>query len=226
MADFDWNSRNKITKNRMKLLEERIEKLSGEEKALALELKNEQAGGSEILLKIAGEYYANPDKKPSEWFQPKNASGSFLRLEKPSALAVSRQKFLDAFVPKKFQPSCLAIMDKRNQFPFTQGWMRRTVRTSSYGPHIFSIFSLLMTYEKLFYCGERLEDYILRRLDEETLDYVRHDYYFNMGFNYLYAAEIDQGNHAVIEALRELLLSENNTAYLDREMILGIIRSR
>ncbi|MCI9283060.1 MAG: DUF4132 domain-containing protein [Lachnospiraceae bacterium] len=225
MADFDWNSRNKITKSRMKLLEERIEKLSGEEKALALELKNEQAGGSEILLKIAGEYYANPDKKPSEWFQPKNASGSFLRLEKPSALAVSRQKFLDAFVPKKFQPSCLAIMDKRNQFPFTQGWMRRTVRTSSYGPHIFSIFSLLMTYEKLFYCGERLEDYILRRLDEETLDYVRHDYYFNMGFNYLYAAEIDQGNHAVIEALRELLLSENNTAYLDREMILGIIRA-
>ena len=47
----------------------------------------------------------------------------------------------------------------------------------------------------------------------------------NMGFIYLYAAEIDQGNHAVIEALRELLLSENNTAYLDREMILGIIRA-
>ena len=41
----------------------------------------------------------------------------------------------------------------------------------------------------------------------------------------LYAAEIDRGNRAVIGALNDLIYSENNTAYLDREMILGILRS-
>ena len=62
-------------------------------------------------------------------------------------------------------------------------------------------------------------------MDEEKLDYVRNDWHFNPGFSYLYAAEIDRGNQAVIGALRDLILSESNTAYLDREMILGIIRS-
>ncbi len=225
MAGFGWNSRNEIGKKRIKALEERIGKLSGEEKELALQIKNSQMGGSQIILRIAREYEADPKKRPSDWFRPKNASGTLLRLGKPSALAVSRQKLLDAFVPKEFQASYLAIIDKLNQFPFTRGWMRRTVRTASYRPQVFMVFSLLMTYEKLFYCGERLEDVILWRLDEEKLDYIRNDYYFYMGFSYLYAAEIDRGNQAVIGALREVMLSENNTGYLDREMILGIIRS-
>ncbi|NBH71407.1 DUF4132 domain-containing protein [Clostridiaceae bacterium] len=225
MAEFNWNSRNEITKSRMKALEGRIGKLSGEEKELALQMKNGQTAGSEIIGRIAREYEADPKKKPSEWFRPVNASPSLFRIGKPSALAVSRQKFLDAFVPEKFQPSCLAIADKLNRFPFTRGWMRRTVRTASYGPHIFSLFSLLLTYEKLFYCGERLEDVILRRMDGEKLDYIHNNYYFYADFSYLYAAEIDRGNQAVIEALKEVILSENNTAYLDRQMILGIIRS-
>ena len=82
-----------------------------------------------------------------------------------------------------------------------------------------------MTYENLFYLEGRLEDYILKRLDQEKLDYVRNVWNFNMNFSYIYAAEIDRGNQAVIKAFKDLILSENNTAYLDREMILGIIRS-
>lgn len=64
-----------------------------------------------------------------------------------------------------------------------------------------------------------------RRLDEEKLDYIKHEWSFNRNFSLIYAAEIDRGNQAVINAIRDLMLSENNTAYLDREMILGILRS-
>ena len=60
---------------------------------------------------------------------------------------------------------------------------------------------------------------------KEMLDYVKNEWEINRGFSYIYAAEIDRGNQAVIGALKELILSENNTAYLDREMILGILRS-
>lgn len=87
------------------------------------------------------------------------------------------------------------------------------------------VVSLLSVYEKLFYCGDKLEDYIFRRLDEEKLDYIKHEWSFNRNFSLIYAAEIDRGNQAVINAIRDLILSENNTAYLDREMILGILRS-
>lgn len=33
-------------------------------------------------------------------------------------------------------------------------------------------FTLLSTYEKLFYCGTKLEDVILQRLEPEKLDYT------------------------------------------------------
>ena len=67
---------------------------------------------------------------------------------------------------------------------------------------------------------------ILQRLEPEKLDYVRADWVnFRRCFSYLYAAEIDRGNQAVIGAIKELVYSENNTAYLTRKMILGILRS-
>ncbi len=49
MADFDWSSRRRIADSRRQALEQRIGKLSGEEKELALALKNEQMGGNEVF---------------------------------------------------------------------------------------------------------------------------------------------------------------------------------
>ncbi len=208
MAEFDWQSRMKITEQRAKELKNRIRGLSGMEGQLALDLKDNRIAGNEILDKIIREYEYSKDRKPSLWF----TSGR-------------RREFLDGFVPKEFQESYLYVIDKMNRFPFPRGWSRRSIRTAGYGPQIRQVFSLLLTYENLFYLEGRLEDYILKRLDQEKLDYVRNVWNFNMNFSYIYAAEIDRGNQAVIKAFKDLILSENNTAYLDREMILGIIRS-
>ncbi len=208
MADFDWKSRMKITEERKEGLGKRIRGLSGMEKQLALDLMENRMAGNEILNRIVREYEHCRDKKPSQWF----SSGM-------------RRVFLDGFVPKGFQESYLYVIDKMNRFPFPRGWSRRSIRTAGYGPQIRQVFSLLLTYERLFYIGENLEAYILKRLDPEKLDYVRNVWEFNMNFSYVYAAEIDRGNQAVIGAFKELILSENNTAYLDREMILGIVRS-
>lgn len=208
MADFDWKSRMKITEERKEGLGKRIRGLSGMEKQLALDLMENRMAGNEILNRIVREYEHCRDKKPSQWF----SSGM-------------RRAFLDGFVPKGFQESYLYVIDKMNRFPFPRGWSRRSIRTAGYGPQIRQVFSLLLTYERLFYIGENLEAYILKRLDPEKLDYVRNVWEFNMNFSYVYAAEIDRGNQAVIGAFKKLILSENNTAYLDREMILGIVRS-
>jgi len=215
VAEFDYNTRREISKRRKEELEQRIRKLSGHDKELAKEIVENGRNGGEQADEVAKLFYAKKEKKPSQWFEQKGLLPG-VRIHKG---------LLDAFVPKKYQDSYLYIIDKLNQFPFSYGWNRRTVRTLGYGPQIRLVFSLLAAYEKLFYCGDKLEDFIYRRLDAEKLDYIKNDWNFSLNFSLIYAGEIDRGNQAVIDAFKDLILSENNTAYLDREMILGILRS-
>lgn len=214
MEGFDYNTRRVITNRRKEELNQRIQKVSVQDRELALELAGQNGANGEKVGQIVKTFYEEK-KAPSQWFKKKGIlPGS--RIHKG---------LLDAFVPSGYQESFLYIIDKLNQFPFSYGWNRRTVRTAGYGPQGRLVFSLLNTYEKLYYCGDKLEDYIYRRMDAEKRDYVKNEWNFNSNFSLIYAAEIDRGNQAVINALRDLILSENNTAYLDREMILGILRS-
>lgn len=205
MAEFDYNTRAAIDRKRREERERRISKLSHTDQQLARELAGVSGTGSSLINSEAGKFYGDPSLTPSRWFKS--------------------HTLMKAFVPEEYQESFLYIIDKLNQFPFTYGWNRRTVRTAAYGPSVREAFSLLTTYENLGYCGVSLEDYIFNRLDEEKLDYIKHNWRFKQNFSLIYAAEIDQGNKKVIAALKDLILSENNTAYLDREMILGILRS-
>ncbi len=218
MAAYDYNTRMAITRMLEAEQKARIGKsgVSGDDLKLAEEICK-QAWSGEQIRKISSEFYRDPAKKPSQWMKQK--SGLFgKRIHQP---------LMDAFVPKAYQESFLYIIDKLNQFPFTRGWNRRTVRTAGYGGQIEQVFQIMAAYEKLFYTGDKLEDYILGNLSEEKLDYIRNDWRAGFGryFNYLYAAEIDRGNQAVIHALKDLIYSENNTAYLDRNMIWGILCS-
>lgn len=215
MADFDYNSRRAIRNGLESNFEKRISKMAGKDKDLAHEIMGPYNGKGELVNKIIEIFNDHKDLKPSEWF---NGEGEF-------SGAYAHKGLLDAFVPAKLQKSYLYIIDKLNQFPFSYGWQRRTVRTSAYRPQIRCAFNILKSYERLFYCGDDLENYIYRRFDEEKLDYIKNEWSFNTNFSYIYAAEIDLGNKKVINAFKDLILSENNTAYLDREMILGILRS-
>ncbi len=215
MAEYNGTSRLAIRKERESRLQQRIGKLSGPDRELAQAIVKGQRELDGPVRQIGEDFYGDRKKKPSQWFGRKG-----LLPGKPP-----HQALLDTFVPKAYQESYLYIIDKLNQYPFSRGWARRTVRTAGYGPQIRQVFQLLEIYERMFYCGDRMEDVILNRLDPEKVDYIQNEWGFRSNFSYLYAAEIDRGNQKVIGALKELILSENNTAYLDREMILGILRS-
>lgn len=215
MADFDYTSRKVITNRRTEALNERLKKVSVEDKALAKEIAENDTRYGNQITKVQNEFMERKDLKPSRWFDKKG-------LILPRLV---HQGLLDAFVPKERQASYLYIIDKLNQFPYSRGYYRRTMRTAEYWPSVPKMFAILRAYEKLFYIGENLETYILKQKDPEMLDYVKNNWNFDLNFSYLYAAEIDRGNQAVIEALKTVILSENQTAYLDREMILGILRS-
>ncbi|RJW37661.1 DUF4132 domain-containing protein [Clostridiales bacterium TF09-2AC] len=219
MADYDYNTRRKITELRDSKLDARTGKLKGDEKKLAEEIKSlsrgYRNGNNPMVDSAVSEYYAAGDKKPSQWFEKKG-----LILQKRVHGGI-----LDAFVPKDYQDSYLYIIDKLNRFPYSTGYSRRTVRTRGYGPQMRRAIGLLNTYERIFYCGGDISRLMLRQLEPEMLDYIKSESCFMNGFDLVYAAEIDRGNQKVIDTLKELILSDNNTAYLDRQMILGILRS-
>ncbi len=211
MASYDYRAVLAFEEQREKERKERIQRLSGPDKVLAEHI----AEGKQITFRdLYGEDLRKADQKPSLWFCP---DGNICSKGPHQAL-------LDVFVPKDHQHSYLYIIDKLNRFPFTRGSGRRCVRTAGYAVQIPLVFSLLKTYELLVFCGGKLEDYLYRRLDNSMLEYI-HYCGQNQGFSYLYAAEIDQGNDAVFKALKDLMLSENNTACLEWNMILGILQS-
>lgn len=212
MADFDLQTRKAISDRLREQRERRMQKLSAKERELAQEILYGANSGQRID-RIIELFRFRREIKPSQWFTGQGI------------VPGGHKELLDVFVPAEYQESYLYIIDKLNQFPFSGGWQRRTLRTRGYWAQIRTAFSLLNAYEKLFYCGQRLEDFICRRLDEETLDYIGHEWGFTRQFSLIYAAEIDRGNQAVIGAFKDIILSENNTAWLDREMILGILRS-
>ncbi len=153
MKVFDYNTRRVITNRRKEELDRRIQKLSGQDKELAQELIGQSGSRGEMVNQIAKQFYAQSEKKPSQWFNQRGLL-PIVRVHKG---------LLDAFVPEKYQESFLYVIDKLNQFPFSHGWNRRTVRTAGYGPQIHLVFSLLKAYEKLFYFEGRLEDFIYKR---------------------------------------------------------------
>ena len=205
MADFDYNTRAAIDRKRREERERRISRLPVTDQQLARELTGMNGTGGSLINGEVGRFYDDTSLTPSGWFKSHG--------------------LMQAFVPKEYEESFLYIIDKLNQFPFSYGWNRRTVRTARYGPSVREAFSLLTAYENLGYCGVSVEDYMYNRMDEEKLDYIKHNWRFNQDFSLIYAAEIDRGNGMVISALKDLILSESNTAYLNREMILGILRS-
>nr|MDE6924789.1 hypothetical protein [Acetatifactor sp.] len=214
MADYDLQTRKAISDRLREQRDKRMQKLTAGERELAHEILYGANSGRQTD-RIIELFRARREIKPSQWFTGQGAVPG----------GHGHKELLDVFVPAEYQESYLYIIDKLNQFPFSCGWRRRTLRTHGYWAQISTALSLLNAYENLFYCGQRLEDFICRRLDEEMLDYIGHEWGFTRQFSLIYAAEIDRGNQAVIDAFKEIILSESNSAYLDREMILGILRS-
>ena len=114
MADYDGTSRLAIRKELERQLQKRIEKLSGHDRELAQALVKSQAEADRLIGRIAGGFYGDKGKKPSQWFGQKG----MLPMQR------SHKALLDAFVPKGYQDSYLYIIDKLNQFPFSRGWRR------------------------------------------------------------------------------------------------------
>ena len=113
MADFDANTRAAINRKRQEEREKKIGKLDRADQQLARELMGMNPNRAGLITSEVGRFYGDPSLTPSKWFQS--------------------HTLMQAFVPREYEASFLHIIDKFNQFPFSYGWNRRTVRTAQYG---------------------------------------------------------------------------------------------
>ena len=139
-----------------------------------------------------------------------------------------KEKFGEAvelLVPEDFLGDYYAMLDKFNQFQYSETYYRRSFRTSDYYPFIDRMFRLTYSYYLLDVLGctaDSTDAFVLKNY-KEPLDAVRKSMF---GYDaYIIAGRIDAGDSKVIETIREMITSENNAAILTTEVIKGIICS-
>lgn len=142
-------------------------------------------------------------------------------------LTLKYQKILDAYVAKEKQQELLHFLDKYRKFSYSRGYYRRTVRTNkSWNFDSGYLKNLFDNYYRLTFYGKTMEEYYEKvdfRMELENLIgmYSGVNLYAE---GEIIAAELDAGNTKLAQTLEDILMSENNTNIVTREIIEGIVK--
>lgn len=149
---------------------------------------------------------------------------------KPSQILQEKKpEIIKSLVPIEKQEEVLCYIDKINKFSYYRGWRGCIVRTGK--RWCFSerklIERLLPGYFHLTFYGKNLVDYYNNTeyrlaLEEE---FGKENIPRLLACGDMIAAELDMGNTKLAQVLEDILLSNNNTNIVTRDIILGIVRS-
>ena len=126
-------------------------------------------------------------------------------------------------VAEKHQEEFYYALDEMNQFQMTGGLYRRSLRSKSYTPFVDDGIHLLWAYARLKTYGAELSDVLRGNVSSEIQKDAREE---SFCYGSILAAQIDRGDQEVIEAVKEILLGEQNTLMISHELIRGIVRSK
>lgn len=125
----------------------------------------------------------------------------------------------------------LTFCENTNRFQCTVGYYRRSIRTKSYAPHMEFILQSLLSYcfFGIYKCS--LEDYLTDNLSEEEKDF-KQNYWGSFGrihIDFMIAArlnsELKNNSTKLRDTITEIIMSENNTFVVTRDIIKGILMS-
>lgn len=204
MAEYTYETRRKITESWIQQLKEQAATLPKEEQALL----------------PARDHYSVPYKVCQE-LEALLEDGTYSSLRElyqnrfPGIMAVS--------LPEGKQEEFYYELEQMNQFQMTAGWYRRSLRSKSYQPFVRQSILLLRAYSRLKFYKAELAEILTGRCDPEIYDHARTQ---NWIYGGILAAQIDLGDQAVIQAVKDILLGEGNTAMISYELIRGIVMSK
>lgn len=204
MAEFTYQTRRKLTETWIGELKEKGKYLSEQEKKMLPDLY----------------YYSIPQDVCND-MRELLFSGKYNTLS-----ALYRERFpnlVDVCVARAKQEEFYYALDEMNCYQMTAGWYRRSLRSGSYAPFVEQSLKLLRAYARLTLYGGDLADVLTGNVTPELYDHARNEHFSYAG---ILAAQIDRGEARTINAVKDILFGENNTAMMSRELILGIVMSK
>lgn len=137
---------------------------------------------------------------------------------------------VNKFVPEHKREEFYHIIDKYCRFSYPTGMYRRTVRSRTCeGLNQYVLKNIFTSYYYLDFYAKTAEEYYseektaFRMEMEQMLTY--YDRLSVSSMDLIIAGELDFSQTSLARVLKDIILSENNTAAVSREMILGIMRS-
>lgn len=124
---------------------------------------------------------------------------------------------LDIMMGEDFRKQFLEICDRMTDFPYTEGYYRRMIRSKNYRHHFERISHSFLSH---FVTCHIMGYDIMTMLNQDFEQEVRQE------LSDYYALEIDRNNKAVITAVKEMILSDNNTKLINYYVVQGILKSR
>lgn len=204
MAEFTYETRRKITENWVAQVQKRGEGFSKSEKSLLPE-----------------RYYYSLPKDTCRWMSGLLSDGTYWTLSE-----LYKKQFsgaVEACVPQGLQEEFYYALDQMKEFQYTAGWFRRSMRAKSYAPFAENSVRLLRAYSRLQFYGADFADILTGQVEPEIYDHARTENWYYSG---ILAAQIDRGNEKTIQAVKDILLGEGNTAMISYELIRGIVMSK
>ena len=133
------------------------------------------------------------------------------------------KRLVELCVPDRYREEFYFALDQMNQYQMTAGWYRRSLRSGSYAPFAGQSIKLLRAYARLDFYQEDLADVLTGNVPPEIFDHARNEYF---AFADVLAAQIDRENEKTVQAVKDILLGEGNTAMISHELIRGIVMSQ
>lgn len=204
MVEYTYQTRRKLTETWVNSTAERGRRLSKREK--------------EMLPDVYG--YTIPQEACNEMRKILTERSSCTL----SGLYQSRfEDLVEVCVPKEYQEEFYYALDQMNQYQMTAGWYRRSLRSGSYAPFAEQSVRILRGYSRLGFYGAELADLLTGSAQPEFCDHARNEHF---SYAEILAAQIDRGNEKTVQAVKDILLGEGNTAMLSHELIRGIVMSK
>ncbi len=145
-------------------------------------------------------------------------------------------EIIDILVPAEYRDDFNYMLDEFAHFQYARSLFRPTVRTADPTAHVLDAFGLMQAYKVLGIYGLTPLAYLTEKqadgtpVDGEFLDFKRNDNgardLHMIQFEDILAARIDRGDEAVTSAVREAILSDNNTVIVTVPLIRGIVKSK
>ena len=216
MAEFTYQTRRKLSETWIAGLKEQGKHLSEREKKMLPELY----------------YYTIPQDVCNE-MRSLLQSGQYRTLS--DLYRNLFRNLVDVCVMKSKQDEFYYALDEMNAYQMTAGWWRRSMRSKSYVPFVRNSILLLWACSRLKFYRFSLGQILTGNMDkgindsgyqlhaEEIYDHARTEYW---DYACLLAAQMDCGNQETIQAVKDILLGEGNTAMISHELIRGIVMSK